>query len=745
MVLGAALVFSGAFLVFKPPVSGLAKPLAYGMLGLLLCGLVGLLPQAILPTAEWRAQAVSDYGIQLPYSLSVQPGVSLESLVSMFAAMVWFAALSSYPINHEGWKRLLFWLSVSFSLLALVLIIAGRLGHGYLGLAPRSAFGTYPSEAQTTGLMLMGAVASTAFALHGLRARSSLNLAGFVSAALCLYVLIVGGAETALRLYVISVIIWLLLQVRRVSCRPRLLALSALFLLLVVTQLAWNQPLAWCADLVSDPLSLASDGRAQVYGDTGGLLRETGLFGVGLASFAAAMPQYRVDSVSPDAIVHPGSDLLWWAVETGLLGMLALVILLVSYVRTCRPLTEGRTAPYRMIAFFALSAFGLHMLLDVPGRSVGTVYLALLFASLALPRHIERPVGMGSKPMRLIGTVLVCIGLLWALGPAVGVNLHSLSKQAYVDQRFDTGLLVDDPTRAAQLIEGSLKRFPMDWRLYQQRAQLALDSGAGKDAAAADFRRARFVEPVQAEVSLAEGFAWIAHDIDRAVSAWQDSFSRESANRAIDFQRIIEAAKDEPRMSDRMSEMSRGNSAFRQQYLLSLEADVFYGELASDLRKDPLLSDYTDAKRLQLLVRWVPLEDAKRVEAYLKTHADRIQQGWRLWAVYHYTQARFQTAVELIRDSVDRPVLTDAQMIEPAELAKAQRSYDVLPTSLSKGLGLLQSYIAAGLYAEALGVLATMEEQEEVPDSLEYWRGEVHYLMEEYIESWYAFESYLDQ
>ena len=71
------------------------------------------------------------------------------------------------------------------------------------------------------------------------------------------------------------------------------------------------------------------------------------------------------------------------------------------------------------------------------------------------------------------------------------------------------------------------------------------------------------------------------------------------------------------------------------------------------------------------------------------------------------------------------------------------REYAVASGDMMKGTALLYVYTQQGAYEKALSIVDRLLYADQTPLHVYYWRAECLYQLEEYIESWYAFEAYL--
>ncbi|MGB0415382.1 MAG: O-antigen ligase family protein, partial [Coraliomargarita sp.] len=744
LALGGAVVLPGVMLLLAPPKHSLGPVMNYGFWGLVLSVLIGFVPQFYWPSSQWRIDAVETYGIDLPSILSIQPAISLEGLILILAGGAWFYLLSGFRINYAGWKWLYFWLACIMAGFALIVIFGNIYDWRYPGAEDANAFTFFPNRNQTATFIALGGIAGFCFAVLGLRGRRSIHLVGFATAALCFYALMHGRARAGLLLLIAFCVIWLLTRLSEVRISLLLkFAVPVGFLAVSLLLMSQQEAVQRIAEMVKDPFSLKEEFRLLVFKDTLSMIREAPLTGVGMGNFEAIFPQYRSASDTMFSVLHPESDLLWLFSECGLIGVLSVMAMLGGFLFACRSAHRGPSGNYRLIALLALAAFLLHSLVDVPGHRPGTLYCALFFAALALPSDSLQATRVPAYVWRLTGAFLLLIGLLWVGGSVFDWRTHSEAKSRIAEVQINDSIASKDFIRARDLVDGSLAERPLKWRFYYQRALLELADLGDRKAAASDFRRARFVEPTQGVVSYEEGFVWLDYDLGRAVSAWRDSFFRVNEHEDRNFNRMIHEGLSNPLLLDRLSMLSLTLHRFRWPFLRRLTERELLQEIKQDFEQDPSLGQFDPDERSQLIMHWSKFAEVADVGAYLNAYGNELEDSWRHRANHMKNQARFLEAVEIIRDSLAVPEIPAVE-IDAYELARLQRGFAVLPSDVVKGTALLRVYMDKKDYENALFVAQSMADFQQPPAYAFYWKGEILYQMGDYIESWYAFEDYLN-
>lgn len=741
--LGFALMLPALALLISPPKASLGKWIDVGVVGLLGSMLLAFVPQFYWPTMDWRRVAEVDMGIDLPSVLSVQPLLSMEAWFMALAGFAWFYASSNWRINAPGRKY--FYVVVSLVSLgfAAVVIWGNFYGVRYPGAEDSQVFSFFPNRNQTANFLALAGVVGFAFSIEGLRVRKLIYLVGVLASLTCLAALTLCACRAGVLLYFFGIGLWFICRLRARSI-PVLFKIGfPLFLLAFSFVISSNdKAVERIVEFVSAPATWEEESRTAIFKDTIDMISEAPVSGVGLGNFSAIFPQYRNDSRSFQAAVHPESDLLWFLAEVGFLGLVFLIIFVWGFRVSIRDFTLGRGGPYRVIAMIAVVVFVLHSLVDVPAHRPGTVYFAILFAALAMPRIGEQKPTLRPIYWRLIGLCLAAVGSLWMLSGLTGAPFHSKTAVVVHEKRVAEESGAGDYAAAIESIEGVFKWKPMDSRGYFQRAQLTLSLSGHRGDAAADFRRARFLEPVLGDLSLREGYVWLPYDVGRAVSAWHKTLFRELEDKDKAYQMMLEAGRKNPKLMEAMITLSKVDQHYRTVMLCSLSEPLLMPELYAELAKNPSLGHFNFSQRKHILSRWIRKGDLASAEAYLDTYGKGFKDSWVLWSLLRKEQTKFAEAVAHIRENVDPPKIPFVK-VDERSLARMSREFAVMPEDTVKGTALLRAFIEQGELMKALTVTDAILKTRNPPAYVYYWRAEVFYLMNDLIESWYAYRDYL--
>lgn len=167
-------------------------------------------------------------------------------------------------------------------------------------------------------------------------------------------------------------------------------------------------------------------------------------------------------------------------------------------------------------------------------------------------------------------------------------------------------------------------------------------------------------------------------------------------------------------------------------------------ELRYQLSKDPGLSGFSIEQRTGIVENWVKHGDLDSAAAFLDQHGASLKKSWWLWSLLLKDRADFKEAVDYIRKNVEVPIIPEVKLDE-AVIARLLREYAVAPNDVMKGTALLSIYVEQKEYGKALPIMDRLLENHKPPLYLYYWRAECLYQLQDYIESWYSFEAYLDK
>jgi tetratricopeptide (TPR) repeat protein len=222
------------------------------------------------------------------------------------------------------------------------------------------------------------------------------------------------------------------------------------------------------------------------------------------------------------------------------------------------------------------------------------------------------------------------------------------------------------------------------------------------------------------------------------------TLSREVEDMDRLYLKMLRMANDSESATEYMARLSEINPHYRSFYLSTLKDEAVMREIRIELSKDPELSRFSAEQRKGIVENWVKRGDLASAEVFLSEHSESVEDSWWLWSLLRRNNAEFEQAVEFIRENVEVHDVPAAQ-VDELVLSRLSRAHAIAPKDIMKGTVLIQYHMEKGEYTKALPILERLLKSHQPPLYLYYWRAECLYLVEEYIESWYGFEVYLEK
>ena len=532
---GLAVMLVGLCVVIYAPELKPRRGVLWAAAGLVLCSVLALLPVVFWPVPAWRTEFAA-LGVHLPWTLSPQPQLVVAGLPALLAGLLWWLWLDA-----RGWHR------EERSLLARVIVIVtaalavwALLGKSFGWAVPGwqgEKFGPFPNRNHTANFLLVGGLVGIGGAAHAWRERRYRRAGGLMVAVLCILAgLIAGYSRAGIGLFFLGATVLVLLIAWK-GQKQKVLVLGASGVLLLCTFFFVFGGATLERFFQAEGPGLGF--RKLIFTDALRMSAASPVFGVGMGSFAGVFPQFQQVAMIQQGVLHPESDWLQLACESGWIAVLFVAAGVVVMVRGWFPMESGSALRVRFAGAIAAGAFLVHSLVDVPGHRMGSMLPALLAASLAMPYRPAESVSVWARGMfRIAGLVVFLLGA-WMLTTGWGKK-----------DRLENAAGIGAEARL-RLADEALARKPLDWRGYYQRG-IALFEENEPLRARLDFKRARFLEPHFGEIAMAEGFLWAKDYPAFALEAWREGLRR--MNERDDLVYFV-----------RMLEQVNGRDSFRRQ------------------------------------------------------------------------------------------------------------------------------------------------------------------------------------
>ena len=401
------------------------------------------------------------------------------------------------------------------------------------------------------------------------------------------------------------------------------------------------------------------DFRQPVFRDTWRMINDAPLTGQGLGHFEFVFPHYRDASRTAARVLHPESDWLMVAAESGLPALLFLLLLVAWYLARCWGARRESGGLLRWTAASAVGAVLAHGIVDVPWHRPALGWFLLVVALASVPP--------GARPLRwpklwrsgqlLSGLVLLATAV-W-LGRAGATERPPLAyrwpgyaaelKSLLEARKYDDGEFV---------AREAIRDFPLNHQAYYWRAGfLRMFEGTDREMQA-DTAAGRFVEPVLPSVAAEQALLWEGISNDQVVEARAEAVRRAGLidrrtggdSAAAQLDQALHAMQNQPVMQSALRERVAADPVLLAHWLRRADAplvDEYFAGLGPGV--DRLLDRLPADARTAVLERWITLPSAPAAAAFMEAQSvPSPGPYWRQLASYYAKAGDKPRAVAMV-------------------------------------------------------------------------------------------------
>ena len=663
-----------ALLLLRPVVRPSALPLV--LIAAFAClSLLAFLPQEYFSIPEWR-RALTELGaVPLAESVNPQPWLGWFWWWLLAATCFVFVAMLSAPLETKPLAHVLHAAAFFVAVYASLSVFAMQTGWKY-PFHGGAVFGFLPNRNHTATLLVVGSILS--FGLMQWRlSRGDKAAAAF--AALCgapslAALLFFSTSRAGVVFLAVGLAVWAAGAARSTAMRRRIFA--AVVALVVFAGLLFviggstvrDRLMSLWSEAVSVQMDEASkdvDFRQPIFRDTAKMIADQPVSGSGLGQFRYIFPQYRVDSARAANVLHPESDWLMVAAETGIPSALVLAALFLWYGAACWRSRDASGGMLRWTAASAVIAAALHGIIDVPWHRVSLGWFLLTIAVSSVPTS-----GIAVRAPGLLRIILVAAGL--AFIAAAGWIGHEksggrspapyqwpeISKKL---QMLGEGRRYEEAELAAQ---EAVRAFPLNYEAhYWLAGHLRAFAETGPDISAA-VQAGRAVEPVLAKVPAEQAVILQPVGADAAMESWLLAIERAAAIDAKEERQGLQSAgnyigqsiaafKGDAQRQLWLARKLTDQPALAAHWITRAEQEAVAGFLPGIADAERFLDAVPSDLRSQVLSRWIALPDSGRAVDFMEQREAVSSQGeyWPVLARHYAAQGDLPRAVRRVASS----------------------------------------------------------------------------------------------
>jgi hypothetical protein len=281
--------------------------------------------------------------------------------------------------------------------------------------------------------------------------------------------------------------------------------------------------------------------------------------GVGLGVFRFVFPQYREAAATNALCVHPESDYLMVAAESGLLTLALLVTIVIGCILLALRRNWGRRSwPLRLSCLLAACVVPIHGIFDVPGHRIGLALGSVLLLAVNLRPSRQQLMGsIGATCFRLGGAAILIAGATltlaeWRGGGHTPINDAEIAaekiRQLHAEDQATTSADLTQAVPVADAVSGqsqvissggedklelaisvadaAIRTTPLDPELHYLRGAMALYFDDKEELTLQSFAIQRQLDPTWVTVPLRQASGWKGVDPARAAALWGEAMRR---------------------------------------------------------------------------------------------------------------------------------------------------------------------------------------------------------------------------
>ncbi len=739
-------IFLGFFallLLASPPRVSLGPLLNTLALLFLLLAAAAFLPADWFHLPRWRVALTNDFGLALPPTVTVQPWITLDSLVVLIAGLSWLYYVASLDAQLRDIRMAARVFAGGMIALA-ALCVYLYLGHHSLPFWHNErGFGPFPNRNQTGDLFGISTLVVLGCLQDDFRRRHKRWIFWLAGLGVLIAALICAYSRAGILILVIGFTAWLIrFAFRKWSGAGIAIAGSLLLVLFAALLLFGGETIERFHLRLGSEGSVTADYRWLIFRDALTMIKASPWCGIGLGNFASVFAFFRDASEGVTRSLHPESDWFWVAAEMGWPALLLLLAAAAVFVRRVFPLREGSNQRLRFAALVGASLFALHGFVDVSGHRFASFLAGTLLLGLAQFRPVPgQPRRWPVFLFRAVGVFLVLVSVTWFFSWRRALPLPGRLGVENAKQAATVANRGHHFGEALNLTNEALRWAPLDWQLYFLRAFARIGERQPAAAALQDFRRARFLEPSAYQLPFEEGKAWLGWQPTLALTAWRAALHRPGADEAgIYALMLTEAGSGDSRVREGLREFALDRPALTINYLEATHGPRFDLALQELLASDPALARFTTAQKKRLFALWSQHDPIDGLLRAVAAHPEWIEFAWPGLARSHASRGEFEQAWGFVRQYGPTPALPPAAA--SASIPRLEQELIASPGDYAVGYALYHAQMAAGKTDDALATARHFTARPEVPGYFHYLQAQAWAAKQNWERAWQSWQQY---
>ena len=705
-----------------PPVKRPEKPIIWMLAVLAVVPLAAFFPLAWAGAPSWREALAPLSAITPSPFITPQPWLLVSSWflwLTGVALAAWCASQTWDHYNRETLARMFTGGMFGVTAFAVYAFLTGNQPELW---SSQHGFGPFANRNQWGSLLGLSGVMALALLHQSVRHQEKRAIV-FWSLALALFAwsIVQNGSRGGLIVLVSGgFAYWMFFGLARKEYRYAAVAVSLVFVSFSLFSFGGGALLERFVQLRElGEEGLASDARVQFYRMTRNLVGDAPITGFGLGNFEFVFPFYNdYEPFFDRRPVHPESSWLWLASEAGLLSAAAVFIAVCFLVAFGFKARRSRATTVRSAGMACALVMVINAFFEVSGHRLGTLFTAIVLASLCLPAASDRVAPAASHfVLRGIGVLLAVAGAVWIAAGFGKVALPAIQGTSALQEVAGREHSAGNATEAIELLRQASRLRPLSNDIHWPLAAFLLEEKQ-YDAAWNEFRAANAVLPYLSWMIDTEGYFWIPVNPARAAYAWNQALRRTLPGRRAEmYAKYLRLAKDTPILRSLLLRLYPDDPEF-EFVRIQLAEGAGVNRLPRLLEKTNNLSFAPD-NMVEPVMRYMLQQNQTEWLDDIAMQNVRLKRlGWRVLAERASRENRPADALDLHFQYGPRPALPAP--ISRSDLRSIERAAALAPMDIATAVAYYQALEAARRHDDAFWQLRRIMEFPNAPSYIWY-------------------------
>ncbi|MGI8431889.1 MAG: hypothetical protein ACR2MW_06320, partial [Chthoniobacterales bacterium] len=284
---------------------------------------------------------------------------------------------------------------------------------------------------------------------------------------------------------------------------------------------------------------------------------------------------------------------------------------------------------------------------------------------------------------------------------------------------------------------------PLDWELYFIRANSRLGLRQPAADALADFRRARFLEPIALQLPFEEGKSWLGLQPTYALSAWREAMRRRPDDPSALYAQMFPLADEsDARVLARLGDFATGDPGLTITWLENLPGKKFPAALAEVRARDPALTEFSPTQKTRLFTLWSDREQLDELARAVQEHPEWAEYAWPGLARWQAGKGAFADAWALVRQYARPPVLPEAS--STLSIPQLEQQLYANPGDYAVGYALYRAQTAAGKTEDALATIRHFTARSDAPAYFYFLQAHAWAAQQNWERAWRSWQRYCE-